>query len=148
MFQLQKATPCVGLSGVNSGKCVARRPRTRDTRAEFAPSQSFLGKCPPTAVATLQSIREAVAHSTCGPYAEIASETTDIINPAFSDEPRAKVRYPLVQAGSAAVSRSHSHVNTSYSVSTDADLFTAECLEWLARRWSLIPWPCRKAAFS
>eukprot|EP00892_Ulva_mutabilis_P001900 jgi/Ulvmu1/11710/UM008_0121.1 len=51
-------------------------------------SASFLGNCPAKAQSTLQAIREAVAHSTCGPYAELASEDTLIINPPWAREPR------------------------------------------------------------
>eukprot|EP00892_Ulva_mutabilis_P002055 jgi/Ulvmu1/11850/UM081_0008.1 len=61
----------------------------RSVRVEAVVSPSFLGECPPKAMSTVQSIREAVAHSTCGPYAEMASETTTVINPPWADEPRA-----------------------------------------------------------
>lgn len=62
----------------------------RAVRVEAVVSPSFLGECPPTAMSTVQSIREAVAHSTCGPFAEIAFENTTIVNPPWADEPRAK----------------------------------------------------------
>ena len=56
-------------------------------------SQPFLGKCPPHAVETVQAIREAVAHSTCGPYTDIAVDDTLVINPPWADEPRTMVRH-------------------------------------------------------
>ena len=55
-------------------------------------TQGFLGECPPHAQDTVQAIREAVAHSTCSPFAEIAREDTLVINPSWADVPRTTVR--------------------------------------------------------
>jgi hypothetical protein len=60
-------------------------------RAHAVQSPLFLGKCPEHAVETVQAIREAVAHSTCSPYSDLANEETLIINPPWSSEPRATV---------------------------------------------------------
>lgn len=76
------------------------RPSRRGIRAGAVQPASFLGErdCPPKALETVQTIREAVAHSTIGPYADIASEDTLIINPPWADEPRAMVTQPLVNS--------------------------------------------------
>lgn len=72
------------------------RPSRRVIRAGAVQSASFLGDFPPKALETVQTIREAIAHSTIGPYAEIASEDTLIINPPWAKEPRATVTQPLL----------------------------------------------------
>lgn len=89
------------------------RAARRMVRVEAVASPSFLGECPPAAMSTVQSIREAVAHSTCGPYFEIASESTTIVNPPWADEPRAKVRNSCMHAASDADSVCSVCVSTS-----------------------------------
>lgn len=69
----------------------------RGTRVGAAQqSISLLEGCPPKALSTVQAIREAVAHSTCGPFADIASGDTLIINPPWAKEPRTTVTQPLL----------------------------------------------------
>lgn len=87
-------TCCV--SGLQNHLRIALRA-SRGIRAGAVQPASFLGDCPPKALETVQTIREAVAHSTTGPYADIASEETLIINPPWADEPRATVTQPLVK---------------------------------------------------
>ena len=66
----------------------------RGAKAQAVMSKSHLGDCPPYAEDTVQAIREAVAHSTCAPYADISDENTQIINPPWAPEPRTTVRIP------------------------------------------------------
>lgn len=84
-------TACKRLD-LRPGRQVARAARDGgNVVAPAAKSQGFLGGCPPSAVDTVQAIRESVAHSTCAPFADMAAEDTLVINPAWADEPRTTV---------------------------------------------------------
>ena len=64
----------------------------RAVSAHAVQSQAFLGDCPPHARQTVDAIREAVAHSTCAPYSDMAADDTLVINPPWAPQQRSMVR--------------------------------------------------------